>query len=62
MTNKKNNVDQLHDSGALNKEELSDDHKRALNSLSQEEVEQLKSIHKSVNKDNDDDSAVGVFL
>jgi len=58
--NKKDNVEQLHDCGALKKEELNDDHKKALNSLSQEEIEQLKSIHKSANKD--DDNPVGIFL
>jgi len=60
MTTNNDNVDQLHDAGALNKEELTDEHKKALNTLSQEEIEQLKSIHKSANKD--DDNPVGIFL
>jgi len=59
MTNKKSNTDQLHDAGIINKEELDDDHKKAVDSLSQEEVEHLKSIDKNMKKVN---SSVGVFL
>ena len=56
MTDSINNVEQLHEAGALNKKELSEEHIKAINSLSQEEVEQLKSIHKNVNKDKDSDT------
>lgn len=46
MADKKCNVDHLHDEGLLNKDELHEDSKKALNELSTEEVEQLKSISK----------------
>lgn len=60
MTDSKNNVEQLHEAGALNKKELSEEHVKAINSLSQEEVEQLKSINKNVG--NESDSSVGIFI
>ena len=60
MTDNKTNTDHLHDAGIINKPELSDEHIKAIDSLSKEEVEQLKSIHKSANKDND--NPVGIVI
>lgn len=54
MSENTSNVDHLHEAGVLNKEELSEAHAKAINNLSAEEVEQLKAIHKSGNKGNDD--------
>lgn len=60
MTDNKSNTDHLHDEGLVNKTDLSDDHVKAIDSLSQAEVEQLKSIHKSANKDSD--NPVGIIF
>ena len=62
MTDSNNNVDQLHDAGAINKADLTDEHKKALNTLSQEEVEQLKAINKKMKKGSGDDVTVGISL
>ncbi|MBA6348223.1 MULTISPECIES: hypothetical protein [unclassified Colwellia] len=60
MSNNKSNADHLHDAGVVNKAELSDEHLKAIDSLSKEEVAQLESIHKSANKGND--KPVGVIV
>jgi hypothetical protein len=53
MSDNKNNIDLLHEAGVVNKADLSDEHIDAINSLSKEEIEQLKSIHKNANKGKD---------
>ncbi|GAA6205837.1 hypothetical protein [Thalassotalea sp. SU-HH00458] len=60
MSNNKSNTEHLHEEGVVNKAELSDEHVNAIDSLSAEEIEQIKSIHKNVNKDND--NPVGIFF
>jgi hypothetical protein len=55
-----NNIDHLHEEGVLNKADMSEEHVKAINSLSKEEIEQVKAIHKSANKDND--QPVGIFF
>lgn len=60
MTNSSSNTDLLHAEGVVNKADLSEEHIKAIDSLSAEEIEQIKSIHKSANKDSD--KPVGVFI
>ncbi|MEW6991233.1 hypothetical protein AADZ91_11130 [Colwelliaceae bacterium 6441] len=59
MSNKKSNTDQLHDAKIFDKKDLHEDHIKAIDSLSQEEVEHLKSIGKKL---NDVSPSVGYFL
>ncbi|MCJ8319312.1 MAG: hypothetical protein MJK12_06745 [Colwellia sp.] len=42
MNNFKSNVEQLHEAGAINKHELSEENIKAIDGLSQEEVGHLK--------------------
>ena len=42
------NTDKLHEAKVINKEELNDDHKKSIESLSSEEVEQIISISKKL--------------
>jgi hypothetical protein len=49
MADNKSNTDLLHEAGVVNKADLSDEHIEAIDSLSKEEIEQLKSIHKNAN-------------
>ena len=42
------NVEQLHDAGIVDKEKLSEEEQNALNALSPEEIESLKSIHRKL--------------
>ena len=60
MSANKSNTEDLHECGAINKDDLSDEHTQAIESLSKEEVEQLKSIHKNANKGKD--RPVGIFV
>jgi hypothetical protein len=60
MSDIKSNTDYLHECGAINKADLSDEHTQAIESLSKEEIEQLKSIHKNANKGKD--RPVGIFV
>lgn len=50
MTNKKSNTDHLHEEGVLNKDDLHDDHIKAIDMLPEEEVEHLKRINERVKK------------
>ncbi|MFT5758404.1 MAG: hypothetical protein ACI9LM_003145 [Alteromonadaceae bacterium] len=60
MTDNKKNTDHLHDAGVINKADLSEEHSKAVNSLSKEEIEHLKSIDKNMKKTSG--SGVGVNL
>lgn len=60
MSDEKNNIDQLHECGALDKSRLHEDHIDAINQLSQEEVEHLKSINKKVQSESG--QPVGIIL
>lgn len=60
MSDKKSNTDELHEAGALNKEDLHEDHIKAIDQLSKEEVEHLKSISKKVK--NKSGQPVGIGL
>lgn len=60
MSNTKTNVEQLHDAGALDKDRLHEDHVNAINQLSQEEVDHLKSINKKIQ--NQSGQSVGIIL
>jgi hypothetical protein len=60
MSDNKSHTDHLHEAGVVNKADLSDEHIQAINSLSKEEIEQLKSIHKNANKGRD--QPVGVIF
>lgn len=60
MSNNKSNIDQLHEAGALNKDKLHEDHIKAIDQLSQEEVEHLKVINKKIQKDSG--QPVGIVL
>jgi len=60
MTDNQSNTDHLHEEGVVNKADLTEEHVKAIDSLSKEEIEQLKSIHKNINKDKD--NPVGVFF
>ena len=60
MTDKKSNTEQLHDAGIINKADLDADHIKALDGLSQEEVDNLKSIDSSMKKSSGPN--VGVAL
>jgi len=42
------NTDKLHEAKVIDKEQLTDDHKKSIESLSSEEVEQLISISKKL--------------
>ncbi|MCJ8319309.1 MAG: hypothetical protein MJK12_06730 [Colwellia sp.] len=55
MTNKSSNTDQLHDAKIINKNDLSDAQKKAIDSLSQEEIDSTIPIAKKL-KDQLDDS------
>jgi len=59
MTDNKSNTDHLHEAGVINKADLDKDHLEAIESLSKEEIENLKSIDEKMKKTN---SGVGVFL
>ncbi len=54
------NTEHLHQEGVLNKDELSAEHAEAIDSLSKEEVEQLKSMHQNANKGKD--KPVGIMV
>jgi len=54
------NTDHLHDEGMLNKDEMSAEQKKAVDSLSQEEVGHLKSMHKNANKNSG--QPVGIII
>ncbi|XPF93713.1 aroma-sacti cluster domain-containing protein [Colwellia sp. RE-S-Sl-9] len=60
MSNTKTNVEQLHEAGALDKDRLHEDHVNAINQLSQEEVDHLKSINKKIQ--NQSGQPVGIIL
>lgn len=60
MTDNQSNTEHLHEAGIVNKADLSDEHVKAINSLSKEEIEQLKTLHDSANKDND--NPVGIIF
>ena len=60
MSDNKSNTDLLHDAGVVNKADLSEEHTQAIDSLSKEEIEQLKSIHNNANKDKD--KPVGIIF
>jgi len=60
MSDNKSNVDKLHEAGALDKERLHEDHIEAINQLSQEEIEHLKSINEKVQKNSG--QSVGIIL
>ncbi len=60
MTDNQSNTEHLHEAGIVNKADLSDEHVKAIDSLSKEEIEQLKSIHENANKDNDE--PVGICI
>jgi len=60
MSDNKSNVDKLHEAGALDKERLHKDHIEAINQLSQEEIEHLKSINEKVQKNSG--QSVGIIL
>ena len=47
MNEIKSNIDLLHEAGAINKSELSATNIAAINSLTKEEVEQIKSSNQS---------------
>ncbi|MDO6428269.1 hypothetical protein Q4489_14710 [Thalassotalea sp. 1_MG-2023] len=55
----KSNTEHLHEEGVINKEELTKEHVKAIDGLSKDEVEQLKSINKSVKKVS---PGVGIML
>jgi hypothetical protein len=59
MSNNKSNTENLHEAGIINKDDLDKEHIEAIDTLSQEEVDNLKSIDKSMKKSN---QGVGVFL
>lgn len=42
------NTDKLHEAKVVNKEELTEDHKKSIESLSKEEVEQVITISKKL--------------
>ncbi|MBA6232543.1 MULTISPECIES: hypothetical protein [unclassified Colwellia] len=42
------NTDKLHEANVIDKEKLNDDHKKSIESLSNEEVEQVISISKKL--------------
>jgi len=54
------NTDHLHDEGMLNKDEMSAEQKKAVDSLSQEEVGHLKSMHQNANKNSG--QPVGIII
>ncbi|GLX80043.1 hypothetical protein tinsulaeT_33830 [Thalassotalea insulae] len=54
------NTEHLHQEGVLNKDDLSAEHTEAIDSLSKEEVEQLKSMNKNANKGKD--KPVGIAI
>ncbi|WP_206484115.1 hypothetical protein [Thalassotalea sp. G2M2-11] len=60
MTSNQSNTEHLHNEGVVNKAELTAEHIQAIDSLSAEEVDQLKAIHKNANKDND--TPVGIVI
>ncbi|NQZ88853.1 MAG: hypothetical protein HRT54_14865 [Colwellia sp.] len=60
MSDNKSNTEDLHECGAINKDDLSAEHTQAIESLSKEEIEQLKTIHKNANKDQD--QPVGIIV
>lgn len=60
MTDNKSNTEHLHEEGLVNKTDLSEEHVKAIDSLSKEEVAQLKSIHKNANKNCD--KPVGIIF
>ncbi|WP_077341552.1 aroma-sacti cluster domain-containing protein [Pseudocolwellia agarivorans] len=60
MSDTKTNVEQLHEAGALDKDRLHEDHVNAINQLSQEEVDHLKSINKKIQ--NQSGQSVGIIL
>jgi hypothetical protein len=59
MTDNTTNTEHLHKAGIINKADLDKDNIEAIDSLSKEEVEHLKSIDKNMKKVN---KGVGIFL
>lgn len=59
MSDNKSNTEHLHEEGVINKDDLDDNHVKALDSLSKEEIESLKSIDKNMKKNN---PSVGIVL
>lgn len=59
MSNNKSNTEHLHEAGVINKADLDKENIEAIDSLSKEEIEHLKSIDKNMKKSN---NSVGVFL
>jgi|GEM_PF-4671014 len=55
------NVDQLHDAKVLQKEELSENEAKAIESLSPDEVQQITAIRTKMDNHDDDDCQVGVI-
>jgi len=60
MNDNQTNTEHLHEAGIINKNGLDVGHKKALDSLSIEEIEHLKSIDK--NMKNTSGSGVGITL
>lgn len=60
MSDKQSNSEYLHAEGVINRDELHEDHIKAIDQLSQEEVEHLKSIGKKI--DQGDGKPVGIGL
>ena len=60
MTDKKTNTEHLHEEGVINKDELDADQAKSIDSLSQEEIEHLKSISKKIKSDKA--KPVGIML
>ena len=60
MSNNKSNTEHLHDEGVINKADLHEDHIKAIDQLSSEEVEHLKSISKKV--ESSSGKPVGIAL
>jgi len=52
MTESKSNCDHLHEAGVINKDDLDADHIKAVDSLSKEEIEQLKAIDENMKKNS----------
>ncbi|GHG01325.1 hypothetical protein [Thalassotalea marina] len=59
MTKEQSHSDHLHAEGIINKDELTEEHLKAIDSLSKEEVEQIKKINKTIQKTS---PGVGIML
>jgi len=60
MNDNQTNTDHLHEAGIIDKDALDEGHKKALDSLSVEEIEHLKSIDKNMKSTSG--SGVGITL